>query len=525
MTIRRKLCDARAWRGLAKIAGANVQQGVRLHSLLMISETLIVRAQCSAPPFAPAVSVARVLALARANELIDGIIAVLLCKETAGLLFERIISTQQLALLGAAVGDVDAGRLVILLAGTRCRCVPSKRKESKRLRILGADVEGPDAVQCVELVVQRIAAVFPHEQLVLVGKVDVVKRVVHLVTEEEDRDRAIILFHMTIIAIVVAIVLAEVDTEDGAPGAASGELWDLAGRRIGVAGGSEEEGTELGVRQPSQILRTLERRGAGSFGQSRGGAQAHRVVLGWGRYRHPFDRIGRSWRMELELRNGQDVRRRIGRERHRRAVNDDLQRLQCAAILDPLRIVWDVSIDEGIRLCGGLERNIVGAETARSGATNILNEIDVAFVVITNAFVAAKAEEIFQCVNGGRPVQRHLNNLAGPISGRTCLLREQQGFCERIERAAIDGAESRRAARITRSQQSDAMVRVSDIEIDARNVGLVATVLVALEQKMPAIVEAGGWTAGVMVKDEIGVLVGLGGGTIAEKAEFGDNTV
>src|SRR5690349_18867474 len=111
---------------------------------------------------------------------------------------------------------------------------------------------------------------------------------------------------MTIIAIVVAIVI-EVDTEDRAPGAAGGKLRDLAGRRIGVAGWSEEEGSELGVRQPGHVLRTLEWRRSGSLGQGRGGAQARGVVLRWGRDRHPLDRIGRSWRVQLELRSGQDV--------------------------------------------------------------------------------------------------------------------------------------------------------------------------------------------------------------------------
>src|SRR5215468_5113965 len=140
---------------------------------------------------------------------------------------------------------------------------------------------------------------------------------------------------MTIITIIVAIVI-EVDTEDRAPGAASGEVWNLAGRRIGVASGREEEGPELGVRQPSHILRTLERCGPGSFGQRRGRAQAGGVVLRWGRDRHPFDRVGRSWRMELELRSGQNVALGIGCvELHRRAINDDLQRLQYAAILNP----------------------------------------------------------------------------------------------------------------------------------------------------------------------------------------------
>ena len=106
--------------------------------------------------------------------------------------------------------------------------------------------------------------------------------------------------------------------------------------------------------------------------------------------------------MQLELRVGQDVAFRIGRvERHRCAVDDDLQRLQLAAILDPLRIVRDISIDEGIRLRGCIERNIVGAETAGSGTADILDKVDVALIVVANAFIAAEAKKIFQRVDGG----------------------------------------------------------------------------------------------------------------------------
>src|SRR5215510_1994724 len=69
------------------------------------------------------------------------------------------------------------------------------------------------------------------------------------------------------------------------------------------------------------------------------------------------------------------------------------------------------------------------------------------------------------------------------------------------------------------------MGRVVDVEIDTRDVGLAATVLVSLEQKMPPVIEAGSWTARVTIKDEIGILIGLGAVAVAEKAEFGDNTI
>jgi hypothetical protein len=83
--------------------------------------------------------------------------------------------------------------------------VPSERNEADRPAI--AHLERPDAIQRVELIVKRIAAILCHQHLVAVGKVDVVERVVLLVAKEEDRNPA-------------AVSLSEVDTEDGTPRAA-----------------------------------------------------------------------------------------------------------------------------------------------------------------------------------------------------------------------------------------------------------------------------------------------------------------
>src|SRR5262249_23593307 len=127
-----------------------------------------------------------------------------------------------------------------------------------------------------------------------VSKVDVVERVVLLVAKEEEGNPA----RISVAGISVAVfVVAKVDPEDGTPGTARRELRNLAGGRIRVTGRREKEGAELAIRQPSQILRTLERRGPCGFGQCGRRAQAHQTVL-WGSCkRHPLDRIGRSRRM------------------------------------------------------------------------------------------------------------------------------------------------------------------------------------------------------------------------------------
>src|SRR5215470_8215833 len=42
---------------------------------------------------------------------------------------------------------------------------------------------------------------------------------------------------------------------------------------------------------------------------------------------------------------------------------------------------------------------------------------------------------------------------------------------------------------------------------------------------MPTIIESGNRTARVMVKDEIGILIGLGAGTVTEHSELCDNPI
>src|SRR5262249_39141427 len=77
----------------------------------------------------------------------------------------------------------------------------------------------------------------------------------------------------------------------------------------------------------------------------------------------------------------------------------------------------------------------------------------------------------------------------------------------------------------TRGQQSDTMVRVTDVEVDARHIRLAVTVLMPLEEKVPTIIVARGGTTGIMVKHQVGVLVGFSAGEVAEQPKFGDDAI
>jgi len=58
------------------------------------------------------------------------------------------------------------------------------------------------------------------------------------------------------------------------------------------------------------------------------------------------------------------------------------------------------------------------------------------------------------------------------------------------------------------------------IEIDSRDVGEIATILVALEQEMPAIVQTWDGTAWIAVQNKIEILIGFGKRAIRQDAEL-----
>src|SRR5262249_42357914 len=152
----------------------------------------------------------------------------------------------------------------------------------------------------------------------------------------------------------------------------------------------------------------------------------------------------------------------------------DLQRLQPAAILYPRRIVRDVAVDEGIRLTA-----IVDGRGVTGGAANVLDDVDVAFVVGMDAFESAFPEKGVQRVDLRRPIDRHLDHAA--IRAR--LLGKEQLVGGGIEGRAVDGAEAGLSGSgVDRSQERDA-VRASDryVQVDPGDIREWSAVLMALE--------------------------------------------
>src|SRR5262249_58895393 len=74
-----------------------------------------------------------------------------------------------------------------------------------------ADVEGPDRVERIELIVQSVAAILGDQKDAVADKGDVVEAVMLRVAEKEDRDFSRV------------PTAGEIDSEDRPPGAARGE--------------------------------------------------------------------------------------------------------------------------------------------------------------------------------------------------------------------------------------------------------------------------------------------------------------
>src|SRR5262245_21807300 len=123
----------------------------------------------------------------------------MLTREEAAGVFKVFRRPQQVTRAGAAIRHEDASGLVVLTVCDRGR-IPAERNEAQGLFALGPHVESPDAIERVELRVQRIATILGCEQLMLVRKGEVVERVVVMIAEEEERDPAI----MVSMAIIVA---------------------------------------------------------------------------------------------------------------------------------------------------------------------------------------------------------------------------------------------------------------------------------------------------------------------------------
>src|SRR5262245_26748629 len=210
--------------------------------------------------------------------------------------------------------------------------------------------------------------------------------------------------------------------------------------------------------------------------------------------------------MQLELGGGRNVGVERGRrgapEHDRRAVDDDLQRLQLAAVLDPSRIVRHIAVDEGVGLAAVVDRWRVAG-----GAADILDDVDVAFLVGVNPLIATLAQERIERADLRWPIDGDLDHAA--IGA--CLLSEQKRLGERVVGGTVDRPKSGLArGRIDRGQERDAMRAAAwNVEIDARDVGKRRAVLVALKQEATAVVKAWRWAARIVMKNQVRVLIRL----------------
>src|SRR4249919_2629235 len=111
---------------------------------------------------------------------------------------------------------MQAGRFVIFIGRNRSHSVLAERDESGRdasVRMMLVQFVSPNRIELIQLIVQRVAAIFCYQDRVsVIYEGNVIKRSMVGVAENDQR-------HVAILAACV-----EVDTEDSAPGAARCQL-------------------------------------------------------------------------------------------------------------------------------------------------------------------------------------------------------------------------------------------------------------------------------------------------------------
>ena len=137
-----------------------------------------------------------------------------------------------------------------------------------------------------------------------------------------------------------------------------------------------------------------------------------------------------------------------------------------------------------------------------AGTADVLDDPDVAVVVVLDALVAPAAERSGNVLNDRWVARR---GRVGRCGG--ALRREQQPLCPRVPGRAVDGRE-RRARRVRGREQRDA-VRGVRVEVDPRDVAR-GPGLVALEEEVRAVPVVRVGAGEALLEDEVGVLVRLG---------------
>src|SRR6476646_5652804 len=132
---------------------------------------------------------------------------------------------------------MQTGRFVIFLGRNRSHPILAQPHESGRdasLRVPLVQFVSPNRIELIQLIVQRVAAIFCYQDRVsVIHEGNVIKRSRVGVAQNDQRD----------VAILAASV--EVDTEDSAPGTARRQLWLYARAIICVTGDDKEEGPKM----------------------------------------------------------------------------------------------------------------------------------------------------------------------------------------------------------------------------------------------------------------------------------------
>src|SRR5690242_17347518 len=110
-----------------------------------------------------------------------------------------------------------------------------------------------------------------------------------------------------------------------------------------------------------------------------------------------------------------------------------------------------------------------------------------------DAFVTALAEAAIKCSQTSAPsgVRIKIGTHFDHTADSAIFLREEKGASKRIPCRTIDPVKVSETTRVNRRQKRDAMIGTRHIQVDARDVSEIATVLMSLKKEMPAIIVVG----------------------------------
>src|SRR5262249_22721903 len=138
-------------------------------------------------------------------------------------------------------------------------------------------------------------------------------------------------------------------------------------------------------------------------------------------------------------------------------------------------------------------------------------------IVGMDALVTALAQTAIERAQTSAPsgvrieIGAHLDDAAG----RGGFLGKEHRAAKRIPGRTIDAVKVSQTTRVNRRQKRDAIVGIRHIQIDTRNIGEIAAVLMPLKEEMPPIIIARRGATRIMIQNEVGVLIRLSVSSIA----------